>query len=472
MAKAKTMDPSNPASPTPWDPDGDGDDDSNPEGDTDNDFWTPEGVPIAGAWHAVGKSPPPSEMNSAEYDPFEVRADAKYSMPDGSYPIDNCAQLTSAANLAHHSKTYSFAQVKAHVMKALAGLSCPMSALPDTWSSENSAESNGDTRERPPREGLFRAIGDLEVRAGGDGPGTLVGHLAVFNQWSEINSIHEGHFMERLDPQAFNRTIQNNGSRMKVTFNHGKDPSLGDKVLGIPTVLEPDDYGVRYEVPLFDTQYNRELAPGLKAGAYGSSFRFNVLSDDFNKKPGRSEHNPNGIPERTVKEVRMQEFGPVTFPAYEGASAGMRSLTDRFTLTQYLEDPGKLGPLVDSIVDGDLTPPAARGIQSAPASASPSAAVATKPRRLKPVRKPTEQRSEKPPMDKAERRARITELEEWVRATNETYENDAMPPDVKLDWRRTTPSSTSTGPLWSSSRPVRRASSRSPTRRSSPAATG
>jgi hypothetical protein len=27
----------------------------------------------------------------------------------------------------------------------------------------------------------------------------------------------------------------------------------------------------------------------------------------------------------------MPEFGPVTFPAYPGATAGMRSLTDRFT---------------------------------------------------------------------------------------------------------------------------------------------
>jgi hypothetical protein len=26
----------------------------------------------------------------------------------------------------------------------------------------------------------------------------------------------------------------------------------------------------------------------------------------------------------------MPEFGPVTFPAYPGATAGMRSLTDRF----------------------------------------------------------------------------------------------------------------------------------------------
>src|SRR5438876_814197 len=33
--------------------------------------------------------------------------------------------------------------------------------------------------------------------------------------------------------------------------------------------------------------------------------------------------------EWTVKEVRMAEFGPVTFPAYAGATSGLRSLTDR-----------------------------------------------------------------------------------------------------------------------------------------------
>lgn len=36
------------------------------------------------------------------------------------------------------------------------------------------------------------------------------------------------------------------------------------------------------------------------------------------------------LPERTVRAVQMEEFGPVTFPQYPGAIAGMRSLTDRF----------------------------------------------------------------------------------------------------------------------------------------------
>ena len=40
--------------------------------------------------------------------------------------------------------------------------------------------------------------------------------------------------------------------------------------------------------------------------------------------PGRSSHNPEGIPERTVHQASVFEFGPVTFPAYEGATAGLR----------------------------------------------------------------------------------------------------------------------------------------------------
>jgi phage head maturation protease len=37
-------------------------------------------------------------------------------------------------------------------------------------------------------------------------------------------------------------------------------------------------------------------------------------------------------PERTVREVSMAEFGPVTYPAYAGATVGMRSLTDGFAV--------------------------------------------------------------------------------------------------------------------------------------------
>jgi phage head maturation protease len=50
------------------------------------------------------------------------------------------------------------------------------------------------------------------------------------------------------------------------------------------------------------------------------------------QRPKKTDWNPRGIPERTVQEARVMEFGPVTFPAYAGATAGLRSMTDEFLL--------------------------------------------------------------------------------------------------------------------------------------------
>ena len=42
---------------------------------------------------------------------------------------------------------------------------------------------------RPPRDALVRnQPGDFELRDEASGPPTMVGHFAVFNQWTEINS--------------------------------------------------------------------------------------------------------------------------------------------------------------------------------------------------------------------------------------------------------------------------------------------
>jgi len=65
---------------------------------------------------------------------------------------------------------------------------------------------------------------------------------------------------------------------------------------------------------------------GLRAGAYGSSFRFQVQAEQYVNSPVRSDHYPAGLPERTITEAKVFEFGPVTFPAYAGATAGVRAL--------------------------------------------------------------------------------------------------------------------------------------------------
>lgn len=159
------------------------------------------------------------------------------------------------------------------------------------------------------------------------GDGTLMfGHFAVFNEWTEIDSWFEGHFMERLAPGAFRKTFRENRDAIKVLFQHGMDPQIGDKPLGPVDDLREDDTGAYYEVPLLEADYVRnDVLPGLQAGLYGASFRFQVMREEFETEPDPSDDNPSGLPERTIKELRLFEFGPVTFPAYQSATAGVRS---------------------------------------------------------------------------------------------------------------------------------------------------
>jgi HK97 family phage prohead protease len=157
---------------------------------------------------------------------------------------------------------------------------------------------------------------------------TLYGHFAVFNRWAEIRSYIEGAFLERVAPGAFLRTMHEDRDRMRVLFQHGLDPTIGNKVLGPIETLREDPLGAYYASPLFDTSYNADLSPGLEAGVYGASFRFQVTGEDFVKSPAASAYNPNALPERTIREVKLMEFGPVTFGAYPDATSGVRSLTD------------------------------------------------------------------------------------------------------------------------------------------------
>jgi HK97 family phage prohead protease len=208
-----------------------------------------------------------------------------------------------------------------------------MSALEATDTPENG---------RAPKNDLIRALPRaIEVRAAGlpDGE-VLTGHFAVTDVWTEINSMWEGRFMERFAPGAFKKTIRDSRDRMRVLFQHGMDPQVGDKPIAAITDLREDDQGAFYEADMLDGVPDL-IVSGLRAGQYGASFRFSVMREEWVEEPGPSESNPEGLPERTVKESRVQEFGPVTFPAYEQATAGLRSLTDSFLILRSTDDEGR-----------------------------------------------------------------------------------------------------------------------------------
>lgn len=197
-----------------------------------------------------------------------------------------------------------------------------------------------------PRENLIRMSPLVSVEASDDGMRTLTGVPIVFNQWTEING-WEGRFRERIAPEALSRTLAERGDKVKVLFNHGYDPQIGEKPLGKPTRMDIRDDGLYVEVPLADTSYNRDLQALIDAGALdGMSFRFGVVADEWD--------DDGDLPERTITELRLYELGPVTFPAYEATTVGVRSRSEYELFRerrQYLEQvltsddsvPGKSG---------------------------------------------------------------------------------------------------------------------------------
>ena len=144
--------------------------------------------------------------------------------------------------------------------------------------------------------------------------------------WYKINSYWEGSFMERVAPGA---AQFDSAGAVRSLFNHGFDSALGGRALGIPESISEQSFDDGLfsvaSVPLFDASYVRDLVPGIRAGAYGSSFMFTVTSDAWDMEPDPSDMNPSGLPERTVTGYLLMEQGPVTWPANPGADAGIES---------------------------------------------------------------------------------------------------------------------------------------------------
>jgi HK97 family phage prohead protease len=186
------------------------------------------------------------------------------------------------------------------------------------------ANSTMIVRATPPHA-LMRAAedGDSDTRP------LLYGYFSRFNEWTEINSWFEGRFMERIAPGAFKKTFRERTDQIRVMFQHGADPQVGDKPIAEPVLMEERDEGAYHESRIFEG-LPPLILEGLRAGQYGQSFRMEIMREDWEEEPDASDDNPTGLPQRSITEIRLHEFGPVTFPAYENTTPGVRSLTDRF----------------------------------------------------------------------------------------------------------------------------------------------
>ena len=175
---------------------------------------------------------------------------------------------------------------------------------------------------------IVRAMPPGEFSESDDGR-TLFGRIARANEWAEIHSDAEGHFMERFAPGAFAKTFAEGRERIRILFNHGRDPSLGNQPIAVPTELGEDEVGGFYRATLLDG-VPPLIVDGLRKNQYGSSHTFRVTRMKEDPEPQGGSHNPKKLPERTITEAQVYELGPVTWPAYAGATVGLRSMTDEF----------------------------------------------------------------------------------------------------------------------------------------------
>jgi HK97 family phage prohead protease len=157
----------------------------------------------------------------------------------------------------------------------------------------------------------------LRIESRADEAGTesrwIVGYAAKFG----VNSLDLGEFTERIDPGAFGIVAERRGRKKpletRALWNH--DPNYPLARYPGTLRMNVDETGLRYEFPVPDTSYGRDLAANIEAGIVrGSSFSFQIApgGESWSVEDGRSI--------RTVTKIdSLIDVGPVTFPAYPDA---------------------------------------------------------------------------------------------------------------------------------------------------------
>ena len=167
----------------------------------------------------------------------------------------------------------------------------------------------------------------VEARAvEADGTRVIAGHASVFDAEYELWG-----FRERVARGAFKKSI--NEGDVAALWNHDPSVVLGRNKSGTLRLAE-DETGLYYEVDLPDTQAARDLYTLIERGdVYQSSFAFEIQREEWTQPAEDSRE----LPLRTIKQVRLYDVSPVTYPASPATDIdikrAVRSLADALGLT-------------------------------------------------------------------------------------------------------------------------------------------
>ena len=136
-----------------------------------------------------------------------------------------------------------------------------------------------------------------------DQSGHIIGHAAVFGNVDLVNDI--------VESGAFKRTIDQRGSTRIMLWNHNPHEPIG------MADVKEDGTGLYFDAwANMDVVRAKEVYSLIRQGAItGASFGYDPIVWDFDK---------DGV--RHLKEVRLWEVSPVTFPANLEASLAAKSV--------------------------------------------------------------------------------------------------------------------------------------------------
>lgn len=172
------------------------------------------------------------------------------------------------------------------------------------------------------RRFLSSASAPVKVRSRADGGKTIEGYGAVFYSGSDAGTEYElanwgGYrILERIMPGAFDRAIREKDDARGL-FNHNPSFLLGRVSAGTMR-LSVDERGLKYEIDVPDTQMGRDTVISIERGDLsGSSFAFTPRRTVWIEEQDRDI--------RQIEDLELFDTGPVTYPAYEATTTGVRS---------------------------------------------------------------------------------------------------------------------------------------------------
>lgn len=154
--------------------------------------------------------------------------------------------------------------------------------------------------------GEFRVIEDKKETK-------LTGYAAVFDMLSE----KMWGFREKVAKGAFTKTIGQDDVRM--LWNYDPNFVLARNKSKTLTLRE-DGKGLYFEGIVPETQWAKDLVVSIKRGDVSQcSFGFIIEKEEWNYGDGKEEDI------RTLKEVKLFDVSPVTYPAYPQTEVHIRS---------------------------------------------------------------------------------------------------------------------------------------------------